>query len=214
MTVEIYVEGGGDSKELHSRCREGFRKLIEKCRFQGRMPKIIACGGRGKTFDMFQTAHSNRDGYAIILVDSEDPVLRTDVTPNSSIGWDHLFTRDQWSRPTDANNNQAQMMTTCMESWIMADHSALKIFYGSRLHDSALFPIHDLERRLRYDVQEHLIHATADCGNGKGYKKGEHSFKLLASLDPEVLSRHLPHFHRFRQTLDEKLTYPQQRMHH
>jgi hypothetical protein len=213
VTVEIYVEGGGDSKELHSRCREGFRKLIEKCRFQGRMPKIIACGGREKTFDMFQTAHSNREGYAILLVDSEDPVLGIDSTPNSSIGWDHLHNRDRWSRPIDANNNQAQMMTTCMESWIMADHDALKKFYGSRLRDSALFPIYDLERRLRHDVQECLIHATADCGNGRSYKKGEHSFKLLASLDPEVLSRHLPHFQRFRQTLDEKLAYPQQVRH-
>jgi len=208
VIVEIFVEGGGESKELRIRCREGFRKLIEKCHFQGRMPKINACGGRGKAFDMFQIAHTNREGYPILLVDSEDPVLGSDVTPDSSIGWDHLLIRDQWARPIEANNNQAQMMTTCMESWIMADHEALKKFYGSRLHNSALLPVHDLERRLRHDVQERLIHASADCGNGKGYKKGEHSFKLLASLNPDVLGCYLPHFQRFRQTLNENLAYP------
>ena len=30
MKKVIYLEGGGDSKELHTRCREGFRKLLEK----------------------------------------------------------------------------------------------------------------------------------------------------------------------------------------
>ena len=27
----IYLEGGGDSNQLKIRCREGFRKLLEKC---------------------------------------------------------------------------------------------------------------------------------------------------------------------------------------
>lgn len=205
---KIYVEGGGDSKELHSRCREGFRKLITRCGFQGRMPQIIACGGRQNTFDMFHTSHLTGDGHAILLVDSEDPVSGSDFTPNSSIGWDHLRVRDKWDRPTNANNNQAQMMATCMETWIMADRTALKNFYGSKLREPPLFSTHELERRLRHDVQQRLIKATEDCGTGKGYKKGEHSFKLLASLDPDVLSRHLLHFQRLRQTLDETLTYP------
>ena len=40
----IYLEGGGESKELHSRCREGFRKLLEKNGFKGNMPRLVACG--------------------------------------------------------------------------------------------------------------------------------------------------------------------------
>ena len=28
MRITIYIEGGGDSKELHTRCREGFRRLF------------------------------------------------------------------------------------------------------------------------------------------------------------------------------------------
>ncbi len=54
VSVKIYVEGGGDSKEQQSRCREGFSKLIEKAGFQGRMPSIVACGGRDSVFDNFK----------------------------------------------------------------------------------------------------------------------------------------------------------------
>ncbi len=42
----IYLEGGGESKELHSRCREGFRKLLEKNGFKGNMPRLVACCDR------------------------------------------------------------------------------------------------------------------------------------------------------------------------
>ena len=56
MRVSIYVEGGGDSKDLHVRCREGFKKLIGKAGFRDRMPGIVACGGRQHAFDMFRTA--------------------------------------------------------------------------------------------------------------------------------------------------------------
>ncbi len=40
MSATIFLEGGGDSKELHIRCREGFRQLLEKCGFKGRMPRL------------------------------------------------------------------------------------------------------------------------------------------------------------------------------
>ena len=206
VKVTIYVEGGGDSKYLHIKCREEFSKLIRKCGFQGRMPEVKAGGSRENTFTMFQTAHSDRGRYAILLVDSEDRVSGADFAPDSSIGWDHLLIRDHWIRPIDTNNNQAQMMTTCMESWIMADHNTLRIFYGSQLHDSSLLPTLELERKFRHDVQRKLKDATVDCSNG--YKKGEHSFKLLGSLDPSTLNRHLNHFRRFRQTLDNILEYP------
>lgn len=54
--VKLYVEGGGDSKEQHVRCREGFRKLLEKAGLAGEMPRIVAGGGRGTTFDQFKMA--------------------------------------------------------------------------------------------------------------------------------------------------------------
>jgi hypothetical protein len=51
VSAYIYVEGGGagaDSKDVDIRCREGFRKLLENCGFEGRMPRLVklvaACG--------------------------------------------------------------------------------------------------------------------------------------------------------------------------
>ena len=76
MKVSVFVEGGGDSKELHVRCREGFSKLIGKAGFRGRMPRIVACGGRQHAFDMFLTAiDKGQYSHPILLVDSEDPVV-------------------------------------------------------------------------------------------------------------------------------------------
>ena len=57
LVSKIYLEGGGDSTQLTIRCREGFRKLLVKCGFAGRMPRLVACGGRGTAFDRFMTAH-------------------------------------------------------------------------------------------------------------------------------------------------------------
>lgn len=73
MKVKVYVEGGGDGKSLHIKCREGFRKLFEKAGFKGRMPATRACGGREAAYDDFKTAveHAGDDEYPMLLVDSE-----------------------------------------------------------------------------------------------------------------------------------------------
>jgi hypothetical protein len=125
----IYLEGGGDSQELKIRCREGFKKLLEKCAFKGRMPKLVACGGRESAFDRFKTGHTNAspDEYVAMLIDSEDPVA-DHYTP-----WAHLRLRDGWEQPSDAEDNQVLLMTTCMETWILVDRAALARHYGAEL---------------------------------------------------------------------------------
>ena len=199
VSVKIIVEGGGDSKELQSRCREGFSKLIEKMGFNGRMPRIVAGGGRNHAYDMFDTAmtSANNDVFPILLVDSEDPV--------TSGPWEHLKARDKWDRPVGAKDDQAQMMATCMETWIMADHEALREVFGSCLREGTLFPLNDLENRLRKELHETLVSATNDCGKNKGYEKGARSFQILAMLNPKLLEENLPYFKRFRETLDRHL---------
>lgn len=122
---KIYLEGGGVSGKLHDRCREGFRKLLEGAGFKGRMPRLVACGGRGETFDDFKTAQHKRSAgaYVAMLVDSEDPVKAVDKP------WAHLRNRDGWGRPAHAVDDQVFLMTTCMETWIVADREALKRHY-------------------------------------------------------------------------------------
>ena len=199
MKVTIYLEGGGDSKELHTRCREGFRKLLERCGFGGKMPKLVACGGRSKAYDDFCTAHRNasQGSIALMLIDSEDPMADIETT------WPHLKRRDGWVKPDTASDEQVLMMTTCMETWIVADRAALKAHYGQNLHESGLPAVASLESRLRADVQGALVHATRSCVNK--YEKGKHSFQILAELAPDTLSAHLPSFVRTKRILSEKL---------
>ena len=198
MSAHLYIEGG-ESKEDQIRCREGFRKLIEKAGLSGRMPRLSACGGRGAAFDDFKTAHaSGKVGhYIAMLVDSEDPVADLEMT------WDHLKSRDQWDKPDGALDDQVLFMTTCMETWIVADRAALREHYGHKLRENALPPLDNLESRDRHDMHDNLVHASRNCSNA--YSKGKRSFEVLAKLDPAALKEHLPSFVRVDCILRAKL---------
>jgi len=194
----IYIEGGGDSKGLHVRCRQGFRQLLERCGFSGRMPRLVACGGRSAAYGDFKTAHeSNKAEYVAMLIDSEKPVSNPEET------WDHLRNCDRWERPDGADDEQVLFMTTCMETWIVADRDTLRQHYGSSLQESALPSLISLEQGNRQDIQEGLKHATRNCSNA--YQKGKRSFEILGKLEPETMESHLPAFQRAKRILNEKL---------
>ena len=199
MKIRLYIEGGGDNKSQHINCREGFRKLLERAGFQGRMPSTKACGGRNAAYDDFQTALRTAapDEYPVLLVDSEAPVNQPP--------WQHLSSRDGWPRPAGAEDDQAQLMVQCMESWCVADRSALREFFGGSLREGALPELNNLEAQTKDSVQEALINATRDCERDRGYQKGKRSFELLGRLDPAELKRQLPHFARLCQMLNAKL---------
>ncbi len=198
VKAHIYLEGGG-GKELNVRCREGFNKLLKKYGFEERMPKLTACGARDTVYGDFQTAHSNASGqdYIAMLIDSEDPV--EDV----HFPWAHLRRRDGWDAPPGATDEQVLLMSTCMETWIVADRSALSSHYGQRLQQSALPVVYNLESKERHIVQNSLYHATRDCTGP--YEKGKKSYELLGKLNPGAIEPLLPSFKRARDILDGKL---------
>lgn len=200
MKIRLYVEGGGESRSLHIRCREGFRKLLERAGFANRMPSTRACGSRNDAYDDFKTALTSTvpDVYPVLLVDSEAPVEQ----PTS---WLHLQARDGWDQPEGAEDDQAQLMVQCMETWCVADRQALQTFFGQDLRGSALPPLNDLEARPKDDVQEALVNATRECGRRKSYQKGRRSFELVGRIDPVELKKRLPHFVRLCDMLDAKL---------
>ena len=197
VKARIYIEGG-ETPEDQSRCREAFRKLLEKAGFKGKMPRLVASGGRNATLDDFQTKlKQSTDGdFVAMLVDSEDPIADPEKT------WEHLKKRDSWAKPTGAKDDQVLLMTTCMETWIVADLDTLKSHYGAKLQKSALPSLHNLENRQRHDVQDKLAHATRNCTNA--YAKGKRSFEVLARLNPAALSE-LPSFARMVRILKEEL---------
>jgi hypothetical protein len=65
--IKLLVEGGGDYTELHNECREGFHKFLMKAGFEGKMPRIVACGSRLKAYDIYKTALRNNE-LAVLLV--------------------------------------------------------------------------------------------------------------------------------------------------
>lgn len=195
----IYLEGGGDGKDLHVRCREAFRRLLEHMGFQGRMPRLVACGGRGQAFKDFCTAlrRQRYTGWTAMWLDSEEPMVNLEDT------WVHLAASDGWQQPTGAANDDVLLMVTCMETWIVADRDALKQFYGARLRETALPPLDDLECRPRTEIQASLENATRGARNS--YRKGRRAFELLCTLNPDNVECHCESLKRCRRVLEEHL---------
>ncbi len=201
MKVLLFVEGGGEKNSVRIECRRGFRKLFERAGFAGRMPKIIPCGSRNEVFKDFKTmCQSAGDGeYPMMLVDSEVPV-------NENHGaWEHLRSADKWQRPDDVQDDQAQLMVQCMETWCVADRDALKRFFKQDLIEGSLPALSNLEGCSKDQIQEALKNATRECGKDRTYKKGRRSFKLVAELNPDVLKKRAPHFLCLCEALEAKL---------
>lgn len=182
MKVKVYVEGGGDSASLKTRCREGFSKFFQRAGLEGRMPRVIACGSRNSAYGDFCTAlRSARPGdFPVLLVDSEAAV--------AAIPWEHLRARDNWDKPPGADDDQAQLMVQCMESWFLADAELLAGFFGQGFAASALPGNPNVEQVPKQQVFDTLKMATRHCRPKGEYGKAAHSFELLARLDPARIS--------------------------
>lgn len=163
------------------------------------MPILHVSGSRNSAYDNFRNDHANAApaDYVALLVDSEDPVADIDAT------WNHLRQRDGWPRPPGAADEQVLLMTTCMETWIIADRAALSEHYGPNLQTTALPPTDHLESRRRDDIQRSLERATRSCP--QPYAKGPHSYAILGRLNPNAMAPLLPSFRRVRRILDARL---------
>jgi hypothetical protein len=163
------------------------------------MPRLVACGGRDTAFDAFKIALVMKPAGQLVAlwIDSEEPLADLEAA------WAHVQQRDRWARPEGAEDEQVLFMTTCMETWFVADRAALQAHFGNGLQASALPPLNGLEDRPRHDVQDKLMHATRNCSNP--YAKGKRSFEVLGKLDPGGLADRLPSFLRVRRILNARL---------
>lgn len=202
MNVKIYVEGGGDRRELQVNCRKGFSAFFAKTELAGRMPKITAGGGRRKTFDKFRHAlkKAEHNEFIVLLVDSEDLVIK------NSAPWLHLKNRDKWDKPLDAKDDNAHLMVQCMETWFLADKDSLAAFFGNGFNSNALPKQPDIENISKDDVTSSLKKATTRCAPKGVYHKGNHSFAILAQLNPNKVTEASPHAKRLVETLLDKIT--------
>ena len=200
VTVKVYVEGGGDGRELRARCRRGFSSFFEKADSVGRMPQVIACGGRQSAYAKFRTAvaSGNEREFIVLLVDSEGPVAE------GSSPWVHLMNRDGWNKPDDATDENSHLMVECMEAWFLADKDRLAVFFGRGFNRNALSSHRNIEEIAKADVLQGLKNATRQCRPRGKYGKGQHSFEILSEVDPAKVSAASPHAKRLIETLRAK----------
>lgn len=190
--MRLYVEGGGDAKDLKTECRKGFNLFLQKAGLAGKMPRIVACGSRGKAYDMFCTAVRQGED-ALLLVDSEAPVAQQAQPghPGNAqsragwLPWHHLYHSDGWYCPQNTKNTQCHLMVQCMENWFLADVGTLQRIFGQEFRPAALPATGrgGVEFVPKADVLRGLEQATRGCGRKNRYSKGRHSFKVLAELD-------------------------------
>lgn len=184
--------GGGDNnKALQTRCRQGFSEFVRKAGLGGRMPRIVACGGRQQAFESFRIAHELYGSVnpAVLLVDSESTV-------RSPGAWAHVRSQADWRRPVGAEDDQLHLMVQAMEAWFHADHMELHAFYGQYFRADALSRRTPVEEIPVGELLAGLREATANCQKGK-YSKGEHSFQILGRIDPLKVSEASPSCARF-----------------
>ena len=162
------------------------------------MPTVLPCGGRSRAYKDFLTAHEKAgpDGFPILLVDSEAPV--TDPDP-----WEHVRRRpgDGWQRPDGASQDQIHLMVQAMEAWFHADKAKVQEYFGQGLRIAALKSRTDIENISKADLYNGMQMATRDCRKGE-YSKGQHSFEILALIDPAKVRTASPHAERLLNVLD------------
>lgn len=186
MVAKLYIEGGGDRRDLSARFREGWNEFFKSAGLASKT-KVVRGGGRDKTFDHFVTAIKNNrpNEIPILLVDSEDPVASGHTV------WQHLFARDDWKRPSNADDDQAFLMVQAMETWFLADRDALREYFGRGFRQNALKKWTNLEVVPKRTVLDVLKSATAACT--KHYAKGKVSFELLADINFDLVATACPH---------------------
>lgn len=196
MKITIYVEGGGDTRRQQTDCRKAFSKFFEKAGFKGKMPTIIACGGRSIAYKDFCTAMKVKSDYPLLLVDSEAAVL-------AKTKWEHLKTRmgDAWDKPEHATEDHVFLMVECMEAWFMADKEAIKDYFNIEA-----LPAHsNIEEISKRDLMDKL-EAASKQKRKRGYSKGNDSFKILELIDPNKVINASPKAKELITHLKEKFS--------
>ena len=207
--MKLFVEGGGSASALKSECREGFKTFITRAGIAKR-PRIVACGSRSEAYNDFCTAIQNKED-ALLLVDSEEAVLvdcQEGEDKTKWLPWKHLGRRpgDLWAKPPRSDDMDCHLMVQIMETWFIADRASLIKFFGPGFKATKLPALgRAVEGIAKSEVYRSLKDASADCKTKAPYGKGAHSFKILASIDPEVVSLASPWANRFFDALKKRM---------
>lgn len=187
VAIKIYIEGGGEGKDLDIRFREAWSKFFTSAGLSGRMPRPVRGKGRRHTYDLFCTAITNQQKgeFPLLLLDSEDPF---DATQSR---WKHLERRDRMEQPGNATEEHLYLMAQVMETWILADLESINSYFGDLFNKDKIPAWHDLEAVPKHAIFDALEKATSKCGHRK-YSKGKISFEVFAVLKAHKVAEKCP----------------------
>ena len=200
MKLELFVEGGGNTKKTRIAFRQGFAILVGK--MVDKKPSVVACGPRCNAFNKFRAALRDGENDVLLLVDSESLVS----PQNDGRPWAHLAARkgDGWKKPKNAADEHAHLMAQCMESWFVADSGALKEHFGHGFKAAKLPRNLEVEKVHKSDIMSGLKSATKESGKGE-YHKTDDGFALIGKIEPSRVEERAPHAKRFFDVLRRKL---------
>ena len=197
LSIAIYMEGGGQSRDSKAALRQGMDEFLAEIkdtfRGQNRHWRLVCCGGRDEAFRGFRNACAHGDGgIVVLLVDAEGPVN----TPSPAA---HLVARDGWDIDGIVDD-MIHLMVQTMETWIVADRSALIRYYGQYFRANALPDHQNLEDVHKADIERALNRATERTKKGR-YHKIRHASDLLSRIDPTVVRQRCSYCKRLFETL-------------
>lgn len=205
--IKLFVEGSAsgsqqhDHKTLDIECRQAFHELLRGIGYTG---KIIPCGGRSMAYRWFKAEYlqtnkpqTKKDAIPILLVDSEAPY-------NGQGTWQHVASRtgDGWQCPPGCTDDHLFLMVQTMEHWFLGDKEALARYYGTKFQPSRLPQNSEPERVSKDDLKRGLNAAAKDTPKA-GYQKGRDSFKILATLNTNVVKAKFVELQRLEECLNK-----------
>ena len=198
--IAIYVEGGGDQRDIKDKLREGFGEFLSELRDMARRKKIrwkiVACGGREEAYRDFCTAMAqNPQAFNVLVVDAEETIEDT-ARECTHLPWTHLKKRkgDGWERPPGASDLQCFLMVECMEAWLIADKANLQAYYGNCFAPASLPTNRNVESVSKENLYSALKRATKNCKSE--YHKTRHAFDILKKSDARIVRAAVPHCKR------------------
>jgi len=171
--VRVYIEGGSSGGTADSDFRRGWKKFLNELHEAARNHgyhslEVVRGKGRASTYDSFKNHHLTfPEDLCVLLVDSETMV------PEGTRVWDVVGTRegDKWPRPTWATERHLYLMVNFVETWIVTDHDALRVYF-KRGFDPRALPSTGMEARSKGEIQRAIEKATENTQKGR-YRHGQ-----------------------------------------
>ena len=160
---------------------EFLRELRSRARAKSLGRKIVACGGRDRAFQAFRNTVLRGDAsVSVLLVDAEAPL--------SSAPRRHLSEQEGWDLGI-VSERRVQLMVQTMETWLVADPTALAAYYVKSFAGDVLpKPGSDLEA-LDCDGIQRLLARSTRWTRKREYRKIRDGSALLMRIDPAVVQR-------------------------